>query len=530
MYFQHFGLRTDPFPLTPRLYFVFQSRTHGETMAHLVYGIEQEESIVLITGGIGTGKTLALHSLVTQLSNALEPIVVNVTQLSWPELIRFILYEMGAKPQPGLSLADLLQQLKQLLRERAEAGRRVLLIIDEAQHLDVESLEGLRLLLNLSSPDNPSLQMILAGQPALERTIARRDLAQLNQRIRVRYRLQPLTRAEVEDYLDHRTQMAGGTRGLFHRSALDRITSLSGGIPRVVNILASRAMLAAFVEKARQVEARHVRVEDLPPLSDTDDRADEASGSAATAAQEPAPPPTRSPAGGEPRVAPAPSGSASRPAPPPDQLPLGPQAPERRSRDGRRIAVAALLPVLTLLIALAVAWQLDLGSLRTRLTTEMAGLDAAGSRPEGAASVADRDLPAADAVGGVAGEEPAAPVTRMETGEEPSRSGESEAAVPAAPAAPAEARETPRQESATVAPSGQFLVHLASFRDADPAVAYVDLLTEAGATAFLETAEAADSTWVRVYIGPFPDAESARVRARDLSRNGLADYSLIVER
>jgi type II secretory pathway predicted ATPase ExeA len=519
MYFQHFGLRSDPFPLTPRLHLLFQSRSHDETMAHLVYGIEQEESIVLITGGIGTGKTLALQNLISQLSGSLEPVLVNVTQFSWPELVRYILYEMGSEPGPELTPADLVFRLKTLLQERARAGRRVLLIIDEAHHLGVEALEGLRLLLNVGTSDRPALQLILAGQLALEDTIARRDLAQLGQRIRVRYRLEPLSRREAEEYIDHRIQVVGGRRGLFEERALDRIWSLSGGIPRVVNILASRALLAAFVARQDRVQPHHVREEDLPPLSDAEPE-DTAAAPAAAASPVEAPPraeaspPTSPPAtaavAGTPELPEAPPTAGPTP-PPPDALPHrsheSPPRQRRRhqagSRDGggRRIALM-VIPMVLLVVAVGVAWQLDLADLRTRLTTPLPAAPTAGT------AVPEAGQPPGDA--GLA--------------EAPSRE------QPADPTPDPALEPAPGRETTPAAAPPAFVAHLASFQDATLAASYQELLEQAGVLAFSRTASVGGEAWVRVFIGPFETRDRARSRVQQLVRDGLADYAVVAER
>jgi type II secretory pathway predicted ATPase ExeA/cell division septation protein DedD len=521
MYFQHFGLRSDPFPLTPRLHLLFQSRSHEETMAHLVYGIEQEESILLITGGIGTGKTLALQNLISQLSGVLEPVLINVTQFSWPELVRYILHEMDGAPDPRHSLADLLHQLKGTLQERARAGRRVLLIIDEAQHLDVEALEGLRLLLNIGTSDRPALQLILTGQLALEDTIARRDLAQLGQRIRVRYRLEPLSRREVEEYIDHRIQVVGGRAGLFDERALDRIWSLSGGIPRVVNILASRALLAAYVARQDRVQPHHVREEDLPPLSDADP------GGPVTASDGAGEDPPKTPAG--PQVAgaafPTEESLAARPAVPPPDEPSPSRAheaaprPRRAARAeggggrGRRV-VLVLVPLVLLLGAAGLAWQLDVASLRTRLTTPL---------PDTADSTPARDPALVGAGDGGEDGEDGTTVAQRETPVDVGASGRANDA----PRSDVDAGTGP---AAPAVPASSFVAHLASFQDATLASSYQEFLERAGARAFSRTVTVDGKAWVRVFVGPFSSTEQAWSRVDALVRDGLADYAEVVEK
>lgn len=485
MYINHFGLSTDPFPLTPKLFFVYQSRAYGETMAHLVYGIEQEEGIVLITGGIGTGKTLALQSLLSQLSGPIDPVLVNVTQMDWVELLRYILLEMGEKLAQGLGVADLVQQLKSVLEERRDRGRKVLLIVDEAQHLDVQALEGLRLLMNLSSPEKPSLQLILVGQLALEQTIARLELSQLNQRIRVRYRLQPLTRKELEQYITHRTLVAGNEQPLFKPGAIDRIFELSGGIPRVVNILASRAMLAAYVEKSPKVDHRHVRVEDLPPLSDKPEAPP-----AETVAPAELMAPEESVAKPDPRPAPVKREVAPPPPPPPAMKPILPPEGGERSRSGRQFMMMTI-PVLLLLVIAVIAWQLDLGSIRTRMTTPLPDVPATATL-----------LPATPVVEGQVPGDEAVEVAEVPVQAEP------EALI---------------NQPAVV-------VHVGSFREIARAEAYLGMLRDSGAMGFSESIASDGETWVRVYLGPFVDTLEAGALIERLSADGLVAYNRTIIR
>ena len=492
MYINHFGLSTDPFPLTPKLFFVYQSRAYGETMAHLVYGIEQEEGIVLITGGIGTGKTLALQSLLSQLSGPIDPVLVNVTQMDWVELLRYILLEMGEKPAQGLGVADLVQQLKSVLEERRDRGRKVLLIVDEAQHLDVQALEGLRLLMNLSSPEKPSLQLILVGQQALEQTISRLELSQLNQRIRVRYRLQPLTRKELEQYIAHRTLVAGSEQPIFKAGAVDRIFELSGGIPRVVNILASRAMLAAYVEKSPKVDHRHVRVEDLPPLSDKPEAppSETVAPAELMAPEEPAAKPEPKPAPVKREVAPP---SPPPPPPPPALKPILPPEGVERSRPNRQFMMMTI-PVLLLLVIAVIAWQLDLGSIRTRMTAPLP------------------DVPATATL------LPATPVVEGQVPDKAAVETDDVAEVPVQP------------EPEALINQPAVVVHVGSFRENARAETYLGMLRDSGAQVFSESVAADGETWVRVYLGPFVDTLEAGALIERLSADGLVAYNRTIIR
>jgi type II secretory pathway predicted ATPase ExeA/cell division septation protein DedD len=265
MYLDHFGLVTDPFSLTPRLEFLYASKAYEETLAHLAFSLENGEAITLITGPIGVGKTLIIHSFLAKLGPAFQKCLVNTTQVDYLELLKLILHDLDAPFPAGADRADLLAVLKDQIRQNSAQGRRVLVVIDEAQDLSIETLEGVRLLTNLDQLEGRGLQVILLGQLDLERKIKQPELAQLQQRLRVSYKLEALTRKEVGEYLQHRMRIAGCEHRVFHSGAVDKIFQLSGGIPRLVNILASEALLAAYVANTHEVKAKHVEGEFLPP-------------------------------------------------------------------------------------------------------------------------------------------------------------------------------------------------------------------------------------------------------------------------
>jgi len=262
----HFGLEADPFLLSPNLKYYFPSRAQEETMAHLAYGLEQGEDFILITGAIGTGKTLALHNLLSQLSAGFRTVLINVTQITYREFLKLVVNDLEPPVAPEADIADLLGSLKKHLLEAQRRGQKILLIIDEAQNLDQATLEGARLLTNLVQERGQCLQIVLAGQPPLEAKVRLPELAQLRQRIRIHYRLEPLHRDELENYINHRVGVAGCDRRLFHAKALDKIYEVSGGVPRLVNVVAGRSLLAAFVAGRNTIKANHVDVEDLAPI------------------------------------------------------------------------------------------------------------------------------------------------------------------------------------------------------------------------------------------------------------------------
>jgi type II secretory pathway predicted ATPase ExeA/cell division septation protein DedD len=267
MYYDHFGLYTAPFSMGPHLQFLFKSNTFEETMAHLVYGIEGGESIILITGEIGTGKTLALHNLTEHISGTFRVALINVTKIDFRELLKMFVAELGIAMPPESDRADLLGALKVEIESCRRQGLRLLLIVDEAHNLDIDTLEGVRLLTNLGPSGEQILQVVLSGQPGLNETINRSELIQLRQRIRVHYHLESMSRDETARYLTHRLEVAGAETPLFKRDAIDRVHALSRGVPRVVNIVADRALLAAYVDGKDIVSARHV--EEDPDLSHT---------------------------------------------------------------------------------------------------------------------------------------------------------------------------------------------------------------------------------------------------------------------
>jgi general secretion pathway protein A len=530
-------MHTDPFPLSPKLVFVYPSRAFGETMAHLVYGIEQSEDIILITGGIGTGKTLAVNSLLSQIQRVLEPVLVNVTRLTFPELLKYILLELGETVLGQSDTPDLLQQLKRVLHERRKLGRKVLLIVDEAQHLDADTLESLRLLLNLSTPEEQCLQLVLVGQHALEDTIGRRELAQLNQRIRVRYRIEPLSRQEVEAYLDHRVRVAGCTRHLFRPGAIDRIYALSHGIPRVVNILASRALLAAFVGGKSMVEPSHVRAEDLPPVTDAPHLATPSSdvpapetpaAPAATAAEaappSPAPVQTSRP---EPAVEPA-----LEPAEADEQAPFLMWPPRQQGQGSRgKRWLAVVVPVMLALAAVLV-WQWP--NLTSSRPTRPSGsvVHPRPTRPAVETPVARQDLPVRESsppVDSVAVAAKAANVVKAEPvvvakPQAPVVKREKPAALPPAAVASEPAVKTP----STPARTGDLAVHVGSFHDAARAERLKQRLASAGFAAY-ETRDVIDGgPWVRVFAGPFANRAAAEQARDQLTQGGVVAYARVI--
>jgi type II secretory pathway predicted ATPase ExeA len=515
MYQSFFGLHRDPFALGPSLRFLYRSQAHAETMAHLGFGLEQGEDIILIVGAIGTGKTLALHSLQAKVSKLFRQVLVNVTSVSYPEFLKLVLHELEQSWQPGSDTADLLCLLKDKALAVHAEGQKILLIVDEAQNLDSQTLEAIRLLTNLGQPDRQLFQIVLAGQPALEDLIDRPELAQLRQRIRIHYRLEPLTAAETGEYIAHRLRVAGREDPIFTPRALARIHELSRGIPRLVNHLAGHALLAAFVAKDQRVDAHHVAAEGLPEAPPP---VVEATPSPAWTAAKPVdrtPPPS-------PQTDAAPTGTPVRPTPapvePPASTPSGRPLTARaqRQESGPPRRLRGWVGVWLLIIALAAmgAWTL----LKEDQFDAPGDLQAGRLMPStgGPGSEAVRDARQDVIVQPGAGEEPtgagSSPVAGDPTTTIPPEEISGQTRLPASTAQPADR------------PAALWL-HVASFRDFGRAERYMALLAAAGSPVQHRDVQLADGrAWRRVLIGPFPEVAQADSAAVHLENAGLVSY------
>jgi general secretion pathway protein A len=259
MYEQFFGLEDEPFRLTPDPQYLYLTPKHAEALAHLRLGLTESSGFVCITGDVGTGKTTLLRTFLSELGPNVSAAYTLVPPLSALELLRRICRDFGL-PATTNSAGDLLDTLQTYLDEQNRAGRICVLVLDEAQALSVDLLEQIRLLLNLETETQKLLRIVLVGQPQLRKLLLDPDLAQLNQRITLRWHLGPLTHRETVEYVRHRLAVAsqGRATGLFTRSALRLLHSVSNGVPRVTNMVAHRALLAAFVARQRKVTRRWV--------------------------------------------------------------------------------------------------------------------------------------------------------------------------------------------------------------------------------------------------------------------------------
>jgi general secretion pathway protein A len=270
MYLKHFNLTERPFSITPDPRFLYMSDRHREALAHLLYGLGEGGGFVQLTGEVGTGKTTICRCLLEQVPENVDVALVLNPKVTAEELIATVCDELGvAYPNQIQSIKALTDVLNRHLLEAYARGRRTVLIIDEAQNLSPEVLEQVRLLTNLETSTRKLLQIILIGQPELRALLAREEMRQLSQRVTARYHLEPIAQQDVSDYIQHRLQICGTSHIVFSKRAVDLIRRLSGGIPRLINVLCDRSLLGAYVEGKLQVDrgivekaAREVLAED----------------------------------------------------------------------------------------------------------------------------------------------------------------------------------------------------------------------------------------------------------------------------
>lgn len=260
MYLQYFGLHENPFSIPPDPHYLYLSRGHQEALAHLQYGLGEAGGFVQLTGEVGTGKTLLVRTLVERLPEGVDVALILYPVLTVAEFIAAICDELRV-PYPGerASLKQLIDALNAHLLQTHAHGRRTVLIIDEAQNLNREVLEQVRLLTNLETTKQKLLQIILIGQPELVQMLAQQDLRQLAQRITARFHLVALTRRENFEYILHRCRVAGAKAILFDRKAMEHVYAASGGIPRLINVICDRALLGAYTHGRQVVDLSIVK-------------------------------------------------------------------------------------------------------------------------------------------------------------------------------------------------------------------------------------------------------------------------------
>jgi len=277
MYEEFYGLTANPFRLTPDSKFFYGSEGHRKAMSYLKYGLYQGEGFIVITGGVGTGKSTLVGQLFSELDgNDIVAAQIGNTQVDADDCIRLICnaFEIDVETRDK---ADLISAFEEFLLEQNQMGKRVLLVVDEAQNMPLRALEELRMLSNFNVGGQPLFQSFLLGQPQFLQTVAHKDLAQLQQRIMASYKLASMSSEETEEYIRHRLEMVGWQDyPSFTPDAFDRIYEQTKGVPRLINTLANRIMLFAALEEATKVDIGMIETviedqknEDINPADET---------------------------------------------------------------------------------------------------------------------------------------------------------------------------------------------------------------------------------------------------------------------
>lgn len=258
LYSRFYGFVERPFTLAPAPRFLYLAPGHREALAQLVYGIQERKGFILLTGEVGTGKTMLLRTLLTRLETQAEVAFITNSTLTFDEMLEYILVDFGA-PSGG-SRGQKLMALNRFLIERRREGVNTVIIIDEAQNLEPQTLEQIRLLSNFEMTGDKLLQIVLAGQPELRVKLQRPELRQLRQRIGLRCAIAPLEAAQVESYISNQLRVAGARdRQIFSPAAVRQIAEYSGGIPRVVNMVCDHCLLLGYSRQMRRIDGDIVK-------------------------------------------------------------------------------------------------------------------------------------------------------------------------------------------------------------------------------------------------------------------------------
>jgi len=259
MYETYYGLKENPFSVTPDPKYIYLGENHQEAFAHLLYGVRERKGFVVITGEVGSGKTTLIHYLLSKLNgndNAKTAYLFN-TKLNGDDFIQYILKDLGVEVNGGTKSSNLYSLYRYLLKAY-QNNEKVILIVDEAQGLNPEVLEEIRLLSNFETSKSKLLQIILVGQPELKKMLSQHELRQLKQRINMRYHLNPLSEKETKEYIEKRVRTAGAKKQLFTEKALKEIYRRSGGIPRLINVLCDNSLLTGYAFDQKMVEKKSV--------------------------------------------------------------------------------------------------------------------------------------------------------------------------------------------------------------------------------------------------------------------------------
>lgn len=258
IYNKFFGFREEPFGLTPNPKFLYLSKKHEEAIAHLNFGISENKGFIMLTGEVGSGKTTLIRYLLNTLGSDTHTSLIINPKVDPLELLKLINYDFGVTAA-GSTEKDHLEALNNFLLDVFSKNEKAVLIIDEAQELSLESLEFIRLLSNFETNTKKLLQVILVGQPELKRIVASEPLKQLDQRIAVRYHLEPLSRDDTTIYINHRLRIAGGGMIIFPPNGITLIYKHSRGIPRLLNLACDRTLLFSYSEGKINIDAGMVR-------------------------------------------------------------------------------------------------------------------------------------------------------------------------------------------------------------------------------------------------------------------------------
>ena len=261
MYTEHFGLAQSPFKITPNAAFFFPGGNRGPILDALVYAITQGEGIIKVTGEVGSGKTMLCRMLETNLPDTVETVYLANPSVAPGEILHAIAFDLHLEVSPQANRLQVMQQLQEYLVQRHTEGKQVVIFVEEAQATPVATLEEIRLLSNLETQHHKLLQIVLFGQPELDETLADPDIRQIKERITHSFRLDPLNTTDIRAYLNFRMRQAG-YKGpdVFSVGAVREIARASLGLTRRINIIADKALLAAYTEQAHDISARHVLV------------------------------------------------------------------------------------------------------------------------------------------------------------------------------------------------------------------------------------------------------------------------------
>lgn len=260
MYKAFYGLKKDPFGLNPDPHFLFPSERHRNAFRYLIYGIKNREGFIEIIGDVGTGKTLLCRALLALLGDDVKSALILNPPFTELEFFETIMDDLGVEAQ-WEDRKQALDALSNFLLEEYHQGRNVVIIIDEAQHLTIDLLEQVRLISNIETEQKKLLQIILVGQPELEDRLRAAQLKQLDQRITLRYYLEPLKKSELKQYIYHRLRVAGSTGDIkFTSGALRKIYQFSKGVPRLINVVCDKSLLTGYFFRIKNIGSKHVKI------------------------------------------------------------------------------------------------------------------------------------------------------------------------------------------------------------------------------------------------------------------------------